>query len=256
MLKFRLVNLIFLFLAAALAFSQLHPLFWLLLVSAWLGVITNGVVNIRSGFFVKVISQGKTKAKEVMLSFDDGPEPAISPLVLDLLHAKGIKACFFCIGKKMEAEPETVRRILNEGHCLGNHSYHHRNSFPVQSSAAIRKEILDTRKIIEGFSGREAVFFRPPFGITNPLLSKALQGLEIKVVGWTIRSFDLSNRPAEKIVDRVISKLRPGAILLFHDSSPKILTILPLLLERLQQKGWEVVPPGQFLLHSALPVKE
>jgi len=132
-------------------------------------------------------------------------------------------------------------RINSEGHIIGNHSYSHSNFFPLKSVKAIRYELIKTREIIENISQKPNPYFRPPFGVTNPLIKKALKGLNFRVIGWSIRSLDLSNDSSEKIAKRIISKLRGGDIILLHDTSRQVLPVLVRLLEHFNKNGWKVV---------------
>jgi len=241
MLKFWPVT-IFCFLASIDLVVMHAPLLaWIFLVLSYTFVVAYGSANIDSGFFVKTIYRGTPGEKTVALTFDDGPDFKNTPLILDLLKKEEIKAAFFCIGEKIEQHPNLVLRIHHEGHIIGNHSYSHSNFFPLKSVKEIRSEILKTREIIEKISQKPNLFFRPPFGVTNPLIKKALKGLNFKVIGWSIRSFDLSKRTAEEIANRVIDRLDGGDIILLHDTSEKVLPVLVRLLDYFNEDGWELV---------------
>lgn len=241
MLKFWPVNLVFVVVAFILAIFHAHGLIWLMLVLAYIVSMVYGSANINSGFFVKTICRGIPGEKNVALTFDDGPDFNNTPAILDVLRETGIKATFFCQGKKMEQNPDLAFQIVEEGHVLGNHSYSHSNFFPVKSVSAIRRELVETRQIVENISQKPNLYFRPPFGVTNPLIKKALKGFNFKVIGWSIRSFDLSGKSAEEIASRIIRKLRGGDIILLHDTSVKVLPVLRILLDFFKENGWEVV---------------
>jgi peptidoglycan/xylan/chitin deacetylase (PgdA/CDA1 family) len=241
MLKFWPVTAFYVMAAVGLAALQAPFLAWLFLVLSYTFAVTYGSANIDSGFFVKTICRGNPLQKTVALTFDDGPDFKNTPLILDFLKKEGIKATFFCIGEKIEQNPDLALRINNEGHIIGNHSYSHSNFFPVKPVLAIRQELTKTRKIIEDLTQKPNLYFRPPFGVTNPLIKKALKGLNFKVIGWNIRSFDLSNDSSEKIAKRIISKLRGGDIILLHDTSRQVLPVLVRLLEHFNENGWKVV---------------
>lgn len=241
MLKFWPVNLVFVVIALILAIFHAHILIWLAMFLAYIVSMVYGSANIKSGFFVKTICRGNPTKKNLALTFDDGPDFNNTPAILDLLRETGIKAAFFCPGKKIEQNPDLAFQIVEKGHVLGNHSYSHSNFFPLKSVTAIRSELLETRKIIENISQKPNLYFRPPFGVTNPLIKKALRGLNFKVIGWSIRSFDLSGKSPEEIAGRIIRKLRGGDIVLLHDTSAKVLPVLRILLNFFKENGWEVV---------------
>lgn len=241
MLKFWPVTLFYFLAAIVLVVLHAPLLAWVFLVLSYTFAVAYGSANIDSGFFVKTICRGTSGEKTVALTFDDGPDFINTPLILDFFKKEGIKATFFCIGEKIEQHPDLVFRIHHEGHIIGNHSYSHSNFFPLKSVKAIRSELLETRGIIENISQKPNLFFRPPFGVTNPLIKKALKGLNFMVIGWSIRSFDLSKRSAEEIANRIISRLGGGDIILLHDTSENALPVLNRLLEHFDENGWKVV---------------
>ena len=129
------------------------------------------------GFFLPVISRGRGDVKAVALTFDDGPDPDVIFLLLDLLERYEISATFFVIGKKAEENPALVREILLRGHAVGNHSYHHDPLLMLRSSARLAEEIARTQLLLAHFGIRPLVF-RPPVGITNPRLPNVLSELQ------------------------------------------------------------------------------
>ncbi|KAF0199927.1 MAG: polysaccharide deacetylase [Bacteroidetes bacterium] len=241
MLKFRNVTLIFCLLAVLTALFFSHLFVWLFLAIAYLGYITYGASVISSGVFISARCHGNRNLKQVALTFDDGPNPENTLEVLSLLKNSGVRAAFFLIGRKIEKYPDLVFRIHQDGHLIGNHSLTHADFFPVKPAAEIRGELLETRRLIEKITGEPNLYFRPPFGVTNPIIAKALKGLDFQVTGWSIRSFDLSRQKPEIIVERILSKLKGGDVILLHDTSPQILPILNKLLINLKLRDWEVV---------------
>jgi peptidoglycan/xylan/chitin deacetylase (PgdA/CDA1 family) len=241
MLKFRNVTLIFCLLAGLTALFYSHLFVWLFLAVAYIAYITYGAAVISSGVFISARCHGNRNLKQVALTFDDGPDPGQTPDVLNLLKNAGVRASFFVIGRKVEKYPDILFRIHQDGHLIGNHSLTHDDFFPLKPVTEIRKELLDTRELIEKITGEPNLFFRPPFGVTNPLIAGALKGLNFRVIGWSIRSFDLKKRSPDVIVDRIVAKLKGGDIILLHDASTAILPVLSRLLTRLKLQGWEVV---------------
>jgi peptidoglycan/xylan/chitin deacetylase (PgdA/CDA1 family) len=152
----------------------------------------------------------------VTLTFDDGPDPAGTPELLDVLKSLGIKACFFPVGKKTREHPEIVNRIDEEGHVLGNHSFSHAWWTNFLISGALDREIQRSQDALAGAVGKVPAYFRPPMGLTNPHLSGNLKKRRLTVIGWDIRPFD-TRRPDDRVLEKVLKKIRNGSIILLHD---------------------------------------
>lgn len=204
---------------------------------AFLFVIIWGASNVGLGYFVNSITQKKTKKKEVALTFDDGPTEFTS-LFLDILKKNQIKATFFCIGKQIEKHPDIFKRIIEEGHSIGNHTYSHSNKTGLLSTSEMVKEISRCDDAIQHFGNISTHFYRPPFGVTNPNISRAISKTKKISVGWNIRSFDTKINDYQKIVKKIDRQLKPGSIILLHDTSQKSLQVLADLLLILQRKDY------------------
>ncbi|NOU45983.1 MAG: polysaccharide deacetylase family protein [Bacteroidales bacterium] len=191
---------------------------------------------------MKSICRIRTKEKIVFLSFDDGPSYKFTPIILDTLKRNNLKAIFFCIGQQAELYPELILRISCEGHYIGNHSYSHnwRNSY--KSSGIIEDEINHTNEIISNIIGYKTTLFRPPFGITNPSITKALKNTGLHSVGWNIRSLDTVIKDPQKLIQRITERLIPGSIILLHDNRRITGQILNELIETIQKKGYKILP--------------
>ena len=126
----------------------------------------------------------------VALTFDDGPDPDVTPLVLDLLDRHSAKASFFCIGQRAVAYPEIVQDIVRRGHSVENHSYRHPNTFALYLPASLTREIDKAQLAIESVSGQKPRFFRAPMGLRSPLLDPVLARLALRYVSWTRRGLD------------------------------------------------------------------
>jgi peptidoglycan-N-acetylglucosamine deacetylase len=212
---------------------------WLLLV--YVTVIFCGSYFIRLGFFIKSINRANTKEKWIALSFDDGPSPMHTVRLLDILKTYRTEAAFFCIGKKIGGNEPLLKRIHEEGHIICNHSFTHDRFFDLFSAEKMLKDIRQMSVACEQVLGRYPVLFRPPYGVTNPNLKKAVLKGGFTSVGWTIRSFDTMIRNEDKLLKRITGRLKPGAILLLHDTSETTLQILPRLLELIRNKGYQTV---------------
>ena len=228
--------------ALALAF---HDFVLLAVVAfAFLIIVGLGVTFPHFRFFGDFICRGKNSLRSVALTFDDGPDANSTPQLLDLLKEEKIEAAFFCIGKKVAAHPELAARIVREGHLLQNHSYAHSPFTNFFSVARLRTELSQTQSAIQNATGMIPQFFRPPMGLSNPRTFRAAKSLDLKVVGWTIRSLDTILTDPEKIVARIAPRLEPGAIILLHDGNIPAARLLPtvkLLLATLRERGYDVV---------------
>jgi peptidoglycan/xylan/chitin deacetylase (PgdA/CDA1 family) len=211
----------------------------LLLMFSW---IAFNILSIKHSLFLKSICRIRTKEKIVFLSFDDGPSDQFTPIILETLKRNNIKAVFFCIGQHAELYPELVKRISDEGHRIGNHTYSHdwRNTF--KPSGIFEAEINHTNVILSKIIDTKTNLYRPPFGITNPSIAKALKVKGLHSVGWDIRSFDTMSKDPQKLVQRITGQLRPGSIILLHDNREITSRILNELIETIQKKGYKILP--------------
>ena len=187
-----------------------------LLLTAYLAIFILGVSILKLNFFVKAICRGDATAKRVALTFDDGPDPAATPNLLKVLKRHGIKAAFFPIGTKIKDYPGIIKQIDQEGHILGNHSFRHAWWTNFLISGALDREIIMAQEAIEAAIGKVPAYFRPPMGLTNPHLRRGLKKHGLSVVGWDVRPFDIRTS-TEKVIKKVIKKIRNGSIILLHD---------------------------------------
>ena len=172
---------------------------------------------LKLNFFVKATCRGDSTAKRVALTFDDGPDPAATPDLLEVLRRHKIKAAFFPIGTKTRDYPEIIKQIDQEGHILGNHSFRHAWWTNFLISGALDREIRMAQEAIEAAIGKVPAYFRPPMGLTNPHLRRGLKKHGLSVVGWDVRPFD-TTASTEKVIKRVLKKIRNGSIIVLHDT--------------------------------------
>ncbi len=217
-----------------------------LIVFFWVGFLAWGSSTIQSGYFVKSFYKGPQTSKIIALTFDDGPHPMTLP-VLELLDKYQAKATFFCIGKQIEKHPDIFQKTIKKGHTVGNHSYSHSNNFGFLSSTRVKSELVQTDALIEKYIGKKPTFFRPPFGVTNLHIKKALNTTKHYTIGWSIRSFDTKIQYEEKILNRIKKRLKPGSIILLHDTSQRTVNVLEQLLIHLDREGYEMVTVDQLL---------
>lgn len=187
--------------------------------------------------------------QEVVLSFDDGPDPEVTPQVLDLLDRYGAKASFFCVAIRAAAAPQCVTEIVRRGHSVENHSDRHSNFFAFNGYYGFRRELARAQATLRALTGRAPVYFRAPMGIRNPLLDPAVVHSGLQYVSWTRRGYDAVARNPDTVLARLQHNLAAGDILLLHDGhaartrggEPVVLVVLPRLLENLASHGLKAV---------------
>jgi peptidoglycan/xylan/chitin deacetylase (PgdA/CDA1 family) len=188
--------------------------------------------------------------RQVALTFDDGPDPEVTPRVLELLAKGGHRATFFPIARRAEHHPELVRRIVRDGHRLGNHTYHHPHHFAVLGPAGLAREIDRAQDVLTRLGGHPPAHFRAPAGIRNPLLEPLLAPRQLHLTAWTHRGFDTADGHPGRVLHRLRHDLRSGDILLLHDGNAArtpsgravALEVLPRLLETLGHRNLRSVP--------------
>lgn len=226
------------------------PLGWAVLaLVAYASVLLAGVLVLPLRVFVDAVVAGPGGARGVALTFDDGPHPRWTPVVLELLAARGARATFFVVGHKVEQHPQVVRAILEAGHAVALHSYAHDRLFALRPEARVRADLERGLAAIERVSGARPRLFRPPIGHTNPAVARVAADLDLTVVGWTARGLDgLPGARADAVAARVIRDLRDGAIVLLHDApekgdaEPPAVGALPRVLDALAARNLAVVP--------------
>ncbi len=205
---------------------------------------------------------------EVALTLDDGPDPEVTPAVLDLLDAHRARATFFCIGQRAAAHPRLCREIVARGHAIENHSHRHSHRFALLGPRAIARELGQAQDMLAQITGRAPGFFRAPAGLRNPFLDPELQRLGLQLVSWTRRGFDTVRRDPAQVLARLTRTLRAGDIVLLHDGNaartcsrrPVVLEVLPALLQHFEQAGLHPVTladsqavPSQAVPSQAVP---
>jgi peptidoglycan/xylan/chitin deacetylase (PgdA/CDA1 family) len=215
---------------------------WILVfpVAVYLALLILGSVKIGFNFYLRSLCRAKTDEKIVALTFDDGPDASNTAAILELLDKYQVKAAFFCLGKKVVNQPGIVQKLHAHGHLIGNHSYSHHRWFDLFSTEKMRAELNATNEEIEKAIAKKPVFFRPPYGVTNPNLSRAIAKTGMISIGWSLRSFDTIH-PAEKVLSKLKKRTSPGMVVLLHDTTEDIVPIIGDYLDWLRQEGFKVV---------------
>ena len=253
--------------AVAVMTLALLPELWLWVVAV---LTANQLVLIGAVFFPRSALLGPNLTRlpaaganhgEVVLTFDDGPDPDVTPQVLDLLDRFRMKASFFCIGEKAAAFPEIVNDIARRGHRVENHSYRHSYAFAFYGISRLGRELDAAQSIIRETAGRPPRFFRAPAGFRSPLLDPVLAKRGLQYVSWTRRGYDTVYTDPRVTLDKLTKGLAAGDILLLHDGGSArtpagqamVLAVLPPLLDKLESRGLKSVAlPESF---STAPVK-
>ncbi|HET6227728.1 MAG TPA: polysaccharide deacetylase family protein [Bacteroidia bacterium] len=250
MLNFKTSSI--LFVLAVISIVTFHyvaffSLWWLILpVLIYKAFIVYGSANINSNFYCKTYCEGTTTEKEIVLTFDDGPT-AFTPAILETLRQHQAPATFFVIGKNIHGNEAVLKQTVAEGHTLGNHTFSHSFFIDFKNAKQFKRELNQTDDAVYNVTGTHLSWFRPPYGVTTPHLVKAAKQLHYKIIGWNIRSLDTTKDSEEVIYKRVTSQLKPGAIILFHDSSEKTNAVLKRTLAFAKEHKFKVVPLGKLL---------
>jgi peptidoglycan-N-acetylglucosamine deacetylase len=157
---------------------------------------------------------------QVALTFDDGPNPLITPWVLDALDSYNTKATFFCVGQSVSQHPALARQIISRGHAIENHSHQHSHAFSTFGLKRLKNDIETAQKTITDTVGCKPTLFRAPAGLRSPLLEPVLAPMGLRLVSWTRRGFDTVEKNPEKVFTRLSKGLQAGDILLLHDGNP------------------------------------
>ena len=199
-----------------------------------------GMTFISLQYFVPAIYRGGTGRKQIALTFDDGPDPFSTPALLDLLKRENVTATFFCIGRNVVAYPEIAKRIVDEGHLIGNHSHRHAWTLMFNRNRGLLREFGRAQDAITRITGTTPTLLRPPVGMTNPHFPWLIKQLGVTVLAWDVRPLDTA-RPAKKVIRHVLKRATDGSIVVLHDGgapAEKITEIVGTLVKELRAKGY------------------
>ena len=185
------------------------------------------------------------EAPKIALTFDDGPSAAWTPVLLDGLKERGVKATFFLIGENADKNPEIVKRMAEEGHLIGNHTYHHVELTKVSENEA-RLELADTSAVIVRITGKEPEYMRPPFGAWQRKLEREIQMLPVL---WTIDPLDWTTENQDEIVNKVVTEAEENDIILLHDCYKSSIEAGLRIVDILQEEGFMFVTVDELLLN-------
>ncbi|MBI2256680.1 MAG: polysaccharide deacetylase family protein [Proteobacteria bacterium] len=236
---------------AGVAAVAVEPSSWLWTLTGFAGIhaVIAGLVllprNKLLGANITRLPLAAVRRGEIALTFDDGPDPAVTPRVLDLLDTVGARATFFCVAEKARRYPDLVREIHRRNHQVENHSDAHSLGFAFFGYWRMARDIDAAQASLTRLTGHAPRFFRAPAGMRNPLLDPILQMRGLRHVAWTRRGFDTAEADPEAVLSRLAASLDSGNILLLHDGgsapmddeTPVVLAVLPALLARTKERG-------------------
>ena len=194
--------------------------------------------RISFGVYLRAFCRKPTKEKLLALTFDDGPHSEHTPRVLDLLKHYNVKASFFVTGRRIAGNEGILKRMHEEGHHLGNHSFTHQTTFPLLGAKKMAADLLQCEQAIRHATGGQTKWFRPPFGVTNPNVAKAVKTRGYQVAGWSIRSLDTVKSDKDKVVRRVVERLHPGGVVLLHDHLPDTPYVVEQIIIHAKEAGY------------------
>lgn len=190
--------------------------------------------------------QAKKQQKLVALTFDDGPNAATTPQALDILAKYHVKGTFFMLGKNVAGNEQLVKRVHDEGHEIGNHSWSH-PQLPTLALEQAKKQIEDTQAALRAVIGESPKMMRPPYGASNDAIRNAV---DMSFIMWNVDSLDWKNRNTGSIMEQVKKQTCPGSIILMHDIHQTTINALPSVIEYLQKNGYTLVTVSELLNHQ------
>lgn len=185
--------------------------------------------------------------KTVAITFDDGPSPKLTTELLDMLKARGVKATFYVVGQNAEAHPEILRRMVAEGHEVGNHSWNH-PAFTKIGAAGVTSQVERTNAAIRAAIGENPKTLRPPYGATNAKISQRLHDeYGLKIIMWDVDPMDWKYRNAARVQNAILTQTKPGSIILVHDIHPSSVAAMPGTLDALLARGYKFVTVSELI---------
>lgn len=251
MLNFRNTNIFFLALLFVLVLLRVPFYFYLFSIIIYSLIVFWGCIKISAGFFIPIVCQAKTKKKEIAISFDDGPAIQHTASILAILKNENIQATFFCIGNRIAGNENILQQIHSDGHTIGNHSYSHHFWFDMYSSKKMLADMQQMDTEVQRAIGVKPKLFRPPYGVTNPNVKKAIIKGGYIAVGWSVRSMDTVAKDEKIFLQKICAGIKPGAVFLFHDTCKITLDVLPVFIKEVKKMGYHIVPLDKMLALTA-----
>jgi peptidoglycan-N-acetylglucosamine deacetylase len=223
--------------------------------AGFLALLADGIARPGSRILYPTVTRGPRDTRRVALSFDDGPDPEVTPVVLDALARHGARATFFSIGRSLEEHPQLAQRMIAEGHELGNHSWRHSRWQNLFSAAEHSREIERGEQAIAALTRSQArPLYRPPIGLNSPQLARIASRRRLTMVAWSLHSRDTRSTDPRRVARHVLERIQPGDIVLMHDGHdrpgrhrPACAEAVPPILQGLREKGLQCVTVSELL---------
>lgn len=207
----------------------------------YMAITAIGAYFIQLNYFIRSVNRGETSEKVISISFDDGPH-ANTYAVLDMLKKYQIKASFFIIGKNIAGKEAILKRMDEEGHSIGNHSFAHSYWYSIKPVPDLIADITNCNRILSSVLNKNIGWFRPPYGVTNPRIAAAIQDTNMTSIGWSVRSYDTMNKDIQQPLSRMVKKIKGGDIILMHDHLDTAAQLLEELILYCNSNQIKIVP--------------
>ncbi len=225
-----------------------------------IALIADGVFRPSSSVFYPTISRVGGHSDQVALTFDDGPDPIVTPKILKILGSYDVHATFFVIGRQLEQQIDVARSALAAGHELANHSWQHAYLQSLHGTRSIGQDIDRNSALLATLSPRlQATLYRAPVGLKNPELARASQARGLAIIAWSIHSRDTIDSNPKRVAARVLRNIKAGDIVLMHDGHDRAglhrmcaLNALPLILDGLKERNLRSVTVSELLRKPAI----
>lgn len=246
---FYFVTLVFVLLIGLVGVFQLPIYCFIASTVLYLLFFATGIFVQNIALFAPIFLPDASVGRFVAVTFDDGPHPANTPKVLDILERYHVKGTFFCVGKNAEKYQELMQRIDRYGHQIANHTHSHPLLINFYSKRRLKKEMLKGQESIYAVIHKRPKFFRQVAGIVNLQLGKLIEELDFVLVGWDVRPGDIRENSADRIIERALGRVGNGSIILLHDGAePEVaghehilIEALPSIIEGIMNRGFEFV---------------
>lgn len=221
-----------------------------LLLLAYVAGMTLGAVKYRLSAVAPAMRETQTRnmdteaCKKAALTFDDGPNPIYTKILLDGLKKRGVKATFFLLGSQVKEYPEVVERMQREGHLIGVHSYDHVNFGQIGNEKTL-EQVSKTQEIIYEVTGQYPDYIRPPYGCWKKELNDEIPLIEVL---WDVDPCDWATTDADTVVQRVMKQVKDGSIILLHDASNSSVQAAFRIIDQLEEQNYELVTVEELLL--------
>jgi peptidoglycan/xylan/chitin deacetylase (PgdA/CDA1 family) len=223
----------------------------MILILFYLIILAYGSAKICSNFYIETFCSAETNKKEIAITFDDGPVNGNTDLIINILDEFNVQAAFFMIGIKVKLNCNLVKKIDESSHLICGHSFSHSVFYGFYSHCRLIKDLEELENTIYNVAKKRINLFRPPYGVTNPALKRAIDFMKYTCIGWSIRSYDTSIKNHQKVLKLIKKQIKPGAVILLHDTTENIGELLRELLIHLKKNEYSVVRLDKLLKVNA-----